>query len=55
MKKIIKSKSDDIPEDDNDVNSLNSIVLKQNSNPNFDRIKHNIYRYININIPKDIE
>ena len=29
--------------------------FKQNSSPNFDSIKYNIYLYINKNIPKEIE
>ena len=55
LKKVNKRKSDEIPEDDNDVNNLNCIDLKQKCSPNFDSIKPNIYIYINKNINKDIE
>ena len=55
LKKITKRKKDELQDEDNNANSLQNIDLKQNSSPNFDNIKHNIYRYINKNIPKDIE
>ena len=55
LKKITKRKKDELQDEDNNANSLQNIDLKQNSSPNFDNIKHNIYRYINKNIPKNIE
>ena len=55
MKKVIKRKSEEIPEEKNDKANFNNIDYKQKGTPTFDNLKHNIYRYINKNIPKDIE
>ena len=53
--KANKRKSDELPEEDNVKGNFKNIDYKKNCFPSFDNIKHNIYRYINKNIPKDID
>ena len=55
MKKVIRRKSEEIPEEKNDNSNFNNIDYKQKGTHTFGKLKHNIYRYINKKIPKDIE
>ena len=55
LKKVMKRKSEEIPEEKNDNSNFNNIDYKQKGTHTFGKLKHNIYRYINKNIPKDIE
>ena len=55
LNKVMKRKSEEIPEEKNDYANFNNIDYKKKGTPTFDKLKNNIYRYINKNIPKDIE
>ena len=47
-----KKKSDELLEENSDKGSFKNVDYK-NCSPSFDNFKHNLYRYIIKNIPKD--
>ena len=57
VKKIVKRKSDEEPKEEIDNQKKDNIPInyKQNMTPSFSSVRASIYRYINKNVPKDIE
>ena len=56
IKKAIKRKSDfDGKDEEKEEKNNFNIDYKHKNIPTFDNVKHNIYRYINKHIPKDVD
>ena len=55
IRKAIKRKRDNNPDENEIKEEDNHINIKKDSKPIFENVKSSMYRYINKNIPKDIE